>query len=515
MLNVGGKSFNNLISVSILPIVAVATFLGYFLLSNANKRESEFLLDKSELLAKLIGNVQKFETQTDEQLEHQKLYFASVINQIQNTFLSYSPPEGMEYLLAKKENDKIVFIAYTSKQPPSISWTDNTKAIPMRKALNHEKGIIVANNYLGEKVFAAYQPIPNSDLGLVVFRKYSAHIKPYVIAISILSIFILVLIIFLYFLLKKNEKSHQIRLINTERRFQQLVENTSDWVCEVDLNAVFTYSNNQVEKLLGYKAEEIIGKTPYDVMEKDEANRVATMFEQLILNKGSLVCYENINIHKDGHKIYMYTSASPFFDENGNVLGFRGTNRDMSQLKLQQLEVEHLAYYDTLTSLSNRAYSLGKIKEELDYCQRNSIKSALLFIDLDNFKIINDSQGHDHGDEVLKTVSSRIKNEIRSFDMAGRFGGDEFIVTIRGNPNIINECVKHLNQILSRLLLSIAQPIEFKNKVHSVSLSIGVCIMPDDGHNVDELIKNADTAMYKAKKSGKNKFMYFNNELNK
>ncbi len=120
---------------------------------------------------------------------------------------------------------------------------------------------------------------------------------------------------------------------------------------------------------------------------------------------------------------------------------------------------------------------------------------------MDNFKNINDSHGHDHGDEVLKVVSKRIIETLRSFDVAGRIGGDEFIILIRGSEK---EYLNFLNTIVDRLITEINIPIVFKEQVHCVGVSIGIALIPKDGEIIDELLKHADFAMYEAKKAGKN-----------
>lgn len=511
MNNRNALNFNHLMSLVVIPIILIAIILGYFLLSHANKRENDFLLNESALLAKMIGNIAKHNQKFHIDSKYQKFNNENLVNNINSALTSYYRMEGIEYFIAHKRDERIVFLSYTTKKPPPpVLWSNLEEAVPMRKALKKESGIIIEHNHFGEKGFAAYNYIPNTELGLVIFKEFSIHMKPYVVAVSTLAIFVLILIIFLYLLLKKNETLYKKDLLDEEHRFQQLVHSTDDWVWEVNASGVYTYSSNRVSKLLGYSVDEVIGKTPFDLMSKEEASRVSKIFSKILLNNENIINLENINLHKDGHEVYLLTSGSPFFDDAGNLLGYRGINKDITELKLKQKKVELLAYLDSLTSLANRRLSIQKINEEFEYCKRNSIKSALLFIDIDDFKDINDIHGHEHGDEVLKTIASRIQKEIRSFDLAGRLGGDEFIVVIKGDFSDIEDSLEHINSVSSRLLISISQPILYKNIYHKVGASIGISVIPDDGKCANDIINNADIAMYKAKDSGKGKFIYFN-----
>jgi diguanylate cyclase (GGDEF)-like protein len=168
-----------------------------------------------------------------------------------------------------------------------------------------------------------------------------------------------------------------------------------------------------------------------------------------------------------------------------------------------------MAYNDLLTHLSNRRMSLQRIDEEIDYAQRHYTIGALLFIDLDEFKNINDSHGHGCGDDVLIVVARRISDEIRKSDLAGRIGGDEFIVLLRSLPISVEVLHTQIDSLCSRIIYAINQPIMVHNTAHQVGASIGVALIPQDGSSSDEVMKHADSAMYRAKKEGKNRYFYY------
>jgi diguanylate cyclase (GGDEF)-like protein len=161
-----------------------------------------------------------------------------------------------------------------------------------------------------------------------------------------------------------------------------------------------------------------------------------------------------------------------------------------------------------LTGLANRQNINDRISQEINYTRRNNFESALLFLDLDDFKVINDTHGHDHGDEVLKTVSHRILKSIRSFDIAGRIGGDEFVILVRGVQENNESNLDHLESLLKRVLQEINEPIVVNGLSHHVGVSIGVAILPRDGDSLEEILKCADNAMYEAKHLGKNRVVF-------
>ena len=175
-------------------------------------------------------------------------------------------------------------------------------------------------------------------------------------------------------------------------------------------------------------------------------------------------------------------------------------------------ELHQLAFYDKLTTLPNRRMFIDHIRNVIEYSEKNNKKFALFFMDLDNFKLINDSLGHDAGDEFLVKIGARLKEIVRGNDVVARLGGDEFTILIEdvkanGLPDIVN-LVKKLVADLSK------KPIYIGGRPMSVSTSLGVAMYPEHGHDCDALLSNADIAMYSAKKSGKNRYAFFSDEMN-
>jgi len=183
------------------------------------------------------------------------------------------------------------------------------------------------------------------------------------------------------------------------------------------------------------------------------------------------------------------------------------------QTQEQNEEIKVLAYYDTLTGLANRKTISKRIEEEIHFSLRNGTISALIFLDLDGFKHINDSLGHDYGDKVLQNIAKKLEHSIRDFDVAGRIGGDEFIVLIRGDEKDHSISQERFTILLNRILENINEPIDVNGIPLTVSASLGVSLIPHDGDDYNTIIKHADSAMYKAKNLGKNRAVFYDSAL--
>jgi diguanylate cyclase (GGDEF)-like protein/PAS domain S-box-containing protein len=435
---------------------------------------------------------------------------AATVAQLQNAFSKqYTGKIPNEYLIGARSGPNITFLAYSGERPQPVRWDDASKAVPKRMALAGKTGVIVDNDYAGKRVLAVFQPIPNTEWALVIKQPVELFMQLFYALGSIYLAFLFLLFFVLSILFKRNESRHMQEAAAREFRFKELVESTDAWVWEVDANGVYSYSSSQVYKMLGYRPDEVVGTTLVDHMQEDEAEKMRTVFAKIIKERAKIVELENYNLHKDGHRVCLLTNGSPFFDDEGNLLGYRGIDKDITRMKEDRSAIEEMAYNDLLTHLSNRRMSLQRIDEEIDYAQRHYTIGALLFIDLDEFKNINDSHGHGCGDDVLIVVARRISDEIRKSDLAGRIGGDEFIVLLRSLPISAEVLHTQIDSLCSRIIYAINQPIMLHNKAHQVGASIGVALIPQDGSSSDEVMKHADSAMYRAKKEGKNRYLYY------
>lgn len=214
--------------------------------------------------------------------------------------------------------------------------------------------------------------------------------------------------------------------------------------------------------------------------------------------------------HSSGHWVWIQGSGAVVeWDLAGNPLRLCGTHKDISNLKRNEQELLFLANYDNLTHLPNRNLLKEEIKFLLTQGQYGNKQIALFFIDLDNFKIINDTYGHDFGDLLLVNIAGKIKQNIRDNDMLARFGGDEFVLLISDMDELDS-----LSSIATNIINTMREPIIIKKQAIYVGLSIGISVYPDDGDNFNLLLRNADTAMYKAKDAGRNQFCFYTPSMN-
>lgn len=294
----------------------------------------------------------------------------------------------------------------------------------------------------------------------------------------------------------------------SRKRFAEVSKISSDWIWEVDKNGIYTYVGSRIKDFLGYESKEIIGKSPLELMEKEEANKVEKIFSHYLAKQLPFKDLENINIHKNGHKVNLQTSGIPMFDKYGEFIGYRGMDKDITKQVQYEEQIRELAYFDFLTKLPNRKLFQEEVESFIKSSHFNGKKFALLFLDLDNFKWVNDSLGHYFGDKVLVEVSNRI-NEILSKDsILARLGGDEFVILVPYADLLT------VSRFALSIINTLEEPVVLESMEFNVGWSIGISLFPENGSTYDTLLKNSDMAMYEAKENGKNNFKYFNEEMN-
>jgi diguanylate cyclase (GGDEF)-like protein/PAS domain S-box-containing protein len=212
---------------------------------------------------------------------------------------------------------------------------------------------------------------------------------------------------------------------------------------------------------------------------------------------------------KNGTLKYIHAKAMTYHDAYQNAVSIMGTVQDVTEQKMIEKQVEFLAHHDTLTELPNRILARSRCEQSIAYAKRNNSKVALLFIDLDGFKTINDSLGHAFGDKMLKMVANRLKKHIRQTDTLSRQGGDEFLMILTDVCD-----VDDISIVAQKLLDEFKKPFQLDTHSLSSTLSIGIALYPDDGQHFDSLLQRADTAMYKAKEAGRNTYCFFTEAMN-
>ncbi|AZE73969.1 Sensory box/GGDEF family protein [Pseudomonas synxantha] len=265
-------------------------------------------------------------------------------------------------------------------------------------------------------------------------------------------------------------------------------------------------------RLTGYRTEEVIGLTLYQIgIWADENQRAALLAELQI--KGRIHHLEMLWHNKRGEVLAVEVSVEPITLNETPCLLL--TARDVSLLKNAQAQIRHLAYHDPLTNLPNRALLMDRLSQQIALLKRHNLRGALLFLDLDHFKHINDSLGHPVGDTVLKIVTARLEASVRMEDTVARLGGDEFVVLLsglEGSRQAVSSQVQALADTLRELL---SEPMFLDGHRLQVTPSIGVALIPDHGSTPADLLKRADIALYRAKDSGRNTTQMFHNSMQK
>lgn len=302
-----------------------------------------------------------------------------------------------------------------------------------------------------------------------------------------------------------------------ESHYRQLTESVIDIIWRTDERYCVTYVSPSDERLRGYTADEVLGKPVYTMFTPSSIAKVKEIIKerQADEKKGIItdfIRFEVEHICKDGRILWGETISKPERNEKGEIIGYYGIAREITKQKQAQNEVEQLAFYDALTKLPNRLLLAERLAQILVNSKRNSTYNALMFLDLDNFKVLNDTYGHYVGDLLLCQVSDRLKGCIREVDTVARFGGDEFVVILGALSKDKNESLNYAHSIAEKIRLALA--IAYKLKVHHeqdgkvvdhhCTASIGVLIFGANEGNEDDLLMKADAAMYKAKEEGKN-----------
>jgi len=322
-------------------------------------------------------------------------------------------------------------------------------------------------------------------------------------------------------------KEAEAALRASEMRFRDLTELSSDWYWEQDANLRFTQMSSKIYEF-SLDAAEHIGKARWEMPivgvteEQWQAHRTLLEERRAFMD----FVYQRPDVH--GNLRTISVSGRPIFDEQGEFKGYRGTGRDITEQKEVEEKIRHMAHHDALTQLPNRVLLHDRIGQAIAQAQRNNDVLALLFIDLDRFKTVNDSLGHPVGDRLLQAIAGRLVASTRGSDTIARIGGDEFVVLLgpRPRPRATSPAGAHLRpvgdldrseaarHVAQHLLDALAEPVPLDGHALKVTPSIGICVYPYDGKNVETLMRNADTAMYHAKQMGRNNFQFFTQAMN-
>jgi diguanylate cyclase (GGDEF)-like protein/PAS domain S-box-containing protein len=310
-----------------------------------------------------------------------------------------------------------------------------------------------------------------------------------------------------------HRKKVEEELYVEKERARVTLESIGDGVLSTDMACNITYLNPEAERMTGWSNDEAFGlpiEQVFRLIDGKTRQQARNPVEMVIQQRKKLSLHANaVLVRRDGYEVPIEDSVAPIFDRNGDVTGAVVTFNDISEVKAMAHKMEHLAQHDYLTGLPNRLLFNDRLSQAVVYAERHKTELAVLFLDLDNFKHINDSLGHAVGDKLLQSVASRLADQVRHSDTVSRLGGDEFVV-------LVHEVTPAEHAIITaeKILRALAESHRFAGHELHVTTSIGISLFPADGDTAEDLLKNADGAMYYAKKRGRNTYQLFNSAMN-
>ncbi|HPD56068.1 MAG TPA: GGDEF domain-containing protein [Smithellaceae bacterium] len=292
--------------------------------------------------------------------------------------------------------------------------------------------------------------------------------------------------------------------------YRKIVDNLYDGLYIVNKERVIQYWNKAAERISGFTAAEVIGKSCADKIlthvDKEGHDLCGGLCPLVFTVTEGQVCEAEVFLHhKEGHRVPVFVRTAPLIGKDNSIIGAVELFTDMSNFKADELrikELEEMALLDNLTRLANRNHIERELTMRLEESKRFNVRFGIIFLDIDHFKKVNDTYGHDMGDRVLKFVADTLAKNIRPFDLVGRWGGEEFIAIIRNaNENVLIELSNRLRMLVEKSYIVLAD-----DKLN-VTISIGTTIVRGDD-DINSIIKRADELLYQSKRAGRNRLTF-------
>jgi diguanylate cyclase (GGDEF)-like protein/PAS domain S-box-containing protein len=285
-------------------------------------------------------------------------------------------------------------------------------------------------------------------------------------------------------------------LRDSEGRYRLMAENSTDMIARTTPHGIFVYASDALRNLLGYEPAEVIGTPIRDLIHPDDRPSLRAIVPDAV---GRTFSYRARR--RDGSLVWFESTSRAILDAAGEVSEIISVSRDISERRRAEEQIEYQAYHDALTGLPNRLLFRDRLTIALAHAKRQQTSLVVMFLDLDRFKVVNDTLGHSLGDGLLRVVAERLRSELREGDTIARMGGDEFTVLL-SDLRDPGDAAK----IAQKLLDTVAQPVRVEGHELYVTTSIGIALFPNDGNTAELLLKNADSAMYRAKEAGRNSY---------
>ncbi|HUJ14909.1 MAG TPA: EAL domain-containing protein [Thermoanaerobaculia bacterium] len=306
--------------------------------------------------------------------------------------------------------------------------------------------------------------------------------------------------------LQRNRVERALR--DSEARYRLMAENSTDMISRTTTSGVILYASDACRRLLGFEPAELVGRSIYELIAPEDREEVRHL--SYLVNPITPTTYSYRITRRDGTAVWFETTSRSVRNSVTNEVDeFVSVSRDISERKIVEEQIEHQAYHDALTGLPNRRLFRDRLTIALAHARRMSRPLAVMFLDLDRFKDVNDTLGHSLGDELLKAIALRLKAALRQEDSIARMGGDEFTILL-ANLKAGEDAPK----IAQKILDVVAQPVRVEGHELFVTTSIGIALYPNDGDTAEALLKNSDQAMYRAKEGGRNLAQMYTQALN-
>ncbi|KRC29097.1 EAL domain-containing protein [Acidovorax sp. Root219] len=298
-------------------------------------------------------------------------------------------------------------------------------------------------------------------------------------------------------------------LRESEARWRSLTQLSSDWYWEQDAEFRFVRIEGSPQNKMDLPDSQLFGLTRWELPNTFADDGQWRAHREQLAQRQVFRNFEIQRMSAQGDPLWVSISGEPIFDAEGQFTGYRGLARDITERKRAEAEIQRLAFYDELTKLPNRRLLLDRLERVATACERDGQHGALLFLDLDNFKGINDTMGHEWGDRLLVQVGMRLRASVRATDTVARLGGDEFVVVLQGLSSEETGAAVESEAVAQKVLQALNEPYDMDgSELHSTP-SIGIALFSDRQQPVNELLKRADLAMYQAKAQGRNTLCFF------
>lgn len=305
-----------------------------------------------------------------------------------------------------------------------------------------------------------------------------------------------------------HNSNHKLRESEEQLRLAATTFQTQEGIMITDQNAKILRVNDAFTEITGYLSEEIVGETPRIFCSGQHEEDYYKDFWNQLTGQGKFEG-ETWNRRKNGDVYPLWQTITAVKNDAGEITHFVSIFSDITEKKENELKIYNLAYFDPLTNLPNRRLLIDRLEHEIATAKRHSSYGAVIFLDLDHFKILNDSLGHHVGDELLVQVAGRLNAIVREEDTVARLGGDEFIILINCNSKSLTEAAEHAIVVAEKINRGINEVFLLSEHQHQLSTSIGITLFPELNSNADVILQQADTAMYRSKSNGRNSISFF------